>query len=231
VGYTEVAGFGLSSPQEPLYLDDLLVIRQRASSVSVAFDDHAVADLFDDMADREIPSQRFARIWLHTHPGASVTPSGTDEETFTRCFGSCDWAIMAILGRTGRTYARLRFNAGPGSSLEIPVSVDWARWPTLALDETFTHSIGLWLKEYESLIERDEFPLDLDWFARFGLDTPIPFSIVDEDPSKRLNPSPIHHPSCLTSEPGSSNGEPFDFFDPHFHIDLPDFPGTDHAHQ
>lgn len=225
VGSTEIAGFGLSSPHQPLYLDDILVVRQRASSVSVAFDDHAVADLFDDMADREIPPQRFARIWLHTHPGASVTPSGTDEETFTRCFGSCDWAVMAILGRTGRTYARLRFNAGPGSSLELPVTVDWTQWPTLAMEESFPHAIGLWLKEAETLIEPDEFRLDLDWFGPFGLDTPIPFSIVEEESSA------IHPQSCLASEPGSPNGEPFDFFDPRFHVELPDVPGTDHAHQ
>src|SRR5438874_13216786 len=71
-GPTEVAGFGLSHPDDPLYLEDVLVVRQRASAVTVAFDDVAVADLFDAMADTGIPPARFARVWLHTHPGASV---------------------------------------------------------------------------------------------------------------------------------------------------------------
>ena len=156
-GPTEVAGFGLSSLHDPLYLDDVLVIRQRATPVTVGFDDHAVADLFDEMADAGIPPSRFARIWLHTHPGSSVTPSWTDEDTFRRCFGSCDWTVMAILGRTGRTYARLRFNAGPGTSVVIPTAVDWADWPDLACNEELSFRIDDWRREYASLVEADEF--------------------------------------------------------------------------
>ena len=45
---------------------------------------------------------------------AAVSPSGTDEETFARCFGSSDWALMFILARGGETYVRLALHAGPG---------------------------------------------------------------------------------------------------------------------
>ena len=128
-GPTEVAAFGLSSPHDPLHLDDVLVVKQRTSPVSVAFDDGAVADLFDEMADLGVAPAQFARIWLHTHPGASVEPSGTDEATFARAFGACDWAVMAILGRTGRVSARLTFGAGPGGSLDLGTAIDWAAWP------------------------------------------------------------------------------------------------------
>ena len=91
VGPTEVGGFGLSSGADPLYLTDVLLVRQRTTFASVQFDDAAVADLFDQMIDAGIPPARFGRIWLHTHPGASVDPSGTDEVTFARAFGGCDW--------------------------------------------------------------------------------------------------------------------------------------------
>ena len=128
-GDTEVAAFGLSHPADPLYLDDVLVVKQRASPATVAFDDAAVADLFDRMLDEGVPPARFARVWLHTHPGASVDPSGTDEATFARVFGACDWAVMAILGRTGRVSARLAFPAGPGGAVELAAAVDWAAWP------------------------------------------------------------------------------------------------------
>ena len=128
VGETEVACFGLSSVDDPLCIEDVLVLRQRATMASVAFDDTAIADLFDQMTDQGIAPSRFFRIWLHTHPGVSVDPSPVDEETFERVFGSCDWAVMGILGRTGRTYARLRFQAGPGGSMEIPTAVDWTDW-------------------------------------------------------------------------------------------------------
>ena len=164
-GDTEVAGFGLSSPRNPLYLDDLLVIRQRATSVTVAFDDHAVADLFDELTDLTISPSRFARIWLHTHPGSSVTPSSVDESTFSRCFGSTDWGVMGILGRTGKTYARLRFNAGPGIQRIIPVRVDWSLWPDVASD--LPYRLDEWRREYETLVEKVEFRLEpwtSSWF-------------------------------------------------------------------
>ncbi len=52
-------------------------------------------------------------------------PSSVDEDTFDRVFGSCDWAILFVLARGGATYARLRFNVGPGGAAVIPVEVDY----------------------------------------------------------------------------------------------------------
>jgi hypothetical protein len=152
-GPTEIGCFGLSSEQNPLVVEDLIVIKQATTVVSVAFDDSAVADLFDGMADAGIPPNRFARLWLHTHPGASVDPSGVDEETFSRVFGRCDWAVMGILGRTGRTSARLRFNAGPGGAMEIPTSVDWSAWPEFAMSYDLQLSVDVWREEFDRLIE------------------------------------------------------------------------------
>ena len=150
-GPTEVAAFGLAAEDDPLYLEDILVVRQRCTPVTVAFDDEAVADLFDSMVDAGIPPGRFARVWLHTHPGASVEPSGTDEDTFHRVFGGCDWAVMAILGRTGNTFARLTFNAGPGGSLNLPVSVDWADWPATA--HLLAEQVPVWEQQYVERVE------------------------------------------------------------------------------
>ena len=149
-GPTEVAAFGLAAADDPLTLEDILVVRQQATPVTVAFDDEAIADLFDGMVDAGIAPGRFARVWLHTHPGASVEPSGTDEETFHRVFGGCDWAVMAILGRTGNTFARLRFNAGPGGSMDLPVRVDWTDWPRVA--PWLAHRIEEWEREYVTLV-------------------------------------------------------------------------------
>jgi proteasome lid subunit RPN8/RPN11 len=150
-GPTEVAAFGLAAADDPLYLENILVVRQRATPVTVAFDDEAVADLFDQMVDVGIPPERFARVWLHTHPGASVEPSGTDEETFHRVFGGCDWAVMAILGRTGNTFARLTFNSGPGGSLNLPVHVDWSDW--VASAHLLAEQVTLWEQQYVERVE------------------------------------------------------------------------------
>lgn len=125
-GETEVGGFGISDPQDPLAITDVALIPQRATSVSVAFDDAAVADYFDQQIDAGRRPEQFARVWLHTHPGDSALPSSKDEETFARVFGGCDWAVMGILSRGGTTYARLRFSAGPGGELRIPFEVDFS---------------------------------------------------------------------------------------------------------
>lgn len=125
-GDTEIGGFGLSDPDDPLRVIDLLTVKQSVSSVSVEFDDDAVAELFEDQVDAGRRPEQFARLWCHTHPGHSPAPSPLDEETFERVFGNCDWAVMFILAKGGQTYARLRFRAGPGGEIEIPVAVDYA---------------------------------------------------------------------------------------------------------
>jgi hypothetical protein len=118
-------GFGLTAPDNPLMVEDFVTVKQSATCVSVAFDDDAVADFFDAQVDAGRTPSQFARIWLHTHPGDSPEPSGTDEETFARVFGKCDWALMFILARYGKRYARLRFNAGPGGDVLIPTGVEF----------------------------------------------------------------------------------------------------------
>ena len=93
-----------------------------------------MADYFDDQVDQGRRPEEFARVWLHTHPGNSAQPSGIDEATFARVFGGADWAVMFILARGGQTYARLRFNVGPGGEISIPVEVDYSR-PFAGSDE------------------------------------------------------------------------------------------------
>jgi hypothetical protein len=80
---------------------------------------------------------------VHTHPATSAAPSSTDEETLARVFGKCTWAIMFILARGGQSFARLRFNVGPGGELLIPVEVDYSR-PFAASD------FGAWQAEYQA---------------------------------------------------------------------------------
>ena len=124
-GPTEIGGFGISAPGEPLLVEDVQLIEQQADWASVVFDDEAVADYYDrEVAAGRTPSE-FGRIWVHTHPGSSPQPSATDEETFFRAFGGCEWAVMLIVARGGASYARLAFGVGPGGSWEIPVEIDY----------------------------------------------------------------------------------------------------------
>jgi len=160
-GNTEIGGFGIAAASNLLYVEDFVTVRQQVSPVTVHFDDAAVADFFDRSVDRGLSPDRFARVWCHTHPGASVTPSGTDEDTFARCFGVCDWALMFILGRTGQTYARLAFTVGPGATVELRTAVDWSSWPTcLTKQRELLGTQGeVWQQEYAAHILRRPEPV------------------------------------------------------------------------
>ena len=82
LGETEIGGFGVTSNSDPLYVEDFCTVKQKVSIVSVSFDDLAVADFFEDQVDAGRKPEQFGRIWLHTHPGNSPTPSLVDEDTF-----------------------------------------------------------------------------------------------------------------------------------------------------
>jgi len=150
LGDTEVGGFGISNEDDPLLVEDVRLIGQRTTVVSVEFDDEAVADFFDAQVDAGLAVERWFRLWLHTHPGDSAEPSATDEETFERVFGRCDWAVMAILATGGQTYARMRFKAGPGGQIEIPIDVDFSV-PFVGSDPV------RWEREYDECV-RPESP-------------------------------------------------------------------------
>ena len=126
-GDTEIGGFGITPGDDLLLIEDFITVKQDVSAVSVSFDDEAVADYFDHQVDLGRTPQQFSRLWLHTHPGDSPEPSGMDEETFQRVFGHCEWAVMFILAQHGKTFARLRFNVGPGGDCVIPVELDCSR--------------------------------------------------------------------------------------------------------
>ena len=116
--------------------------------VTVAFDDMAVADFFERQVDQGRRPEQFARIWVHTHPGCSPTPSCTDEETFRRVFGSCDWSVMCIVAQGGKSFARLRFGVGPGGDVTIPVCVDYS-------SEFASADFKAWKTEYKQNVKED----------------------------------------------------------------------------
>lgn len=151
-GDTEVGGFGITAADDLLYVEDVVLVRQECTGISVAFEDGSVADFFDQQVDEGLQIQQFARLWVHTHPGTCPQPSRTDEETFARVFGKNDWAVMFILAEGGQSYARLQFSVGPGGSLMIPVAVDYSR-PFSGSD------YGVWEQEYQANVNKMEFLL------------------------------------------------------------------------
>lgn len=161
LGDTEVGGFGIAAAEDLLLVEDIRLVRQVCSSVSVVFADDSVADFFDRQVDQGHRPERFARIWLHTHPGNCPQPSATDEETFARVFGRTDWAVMFILARDGQTYARIEFHVGPGGSMLLPVEVDYRR-PFQGSDQ------AAWQEEYLANVQSEQLLLAVPDALEFG---------------------------------------------------------------
>jgi hypothetical protein len=160
LGDTEVGGFGIAAEDDLLLIEDVRLVRQICSGVTVAFDDASVADFFDEQVDRGYKPERFARIWVHTHPGESPRPSCTDEDTFERVFGRAEWAMMFILAQGGQTFCRQRFNIGPGGEMELPVVIDYSR-PFAASNHEAWYAEYADNVEEEPLIVRQAAPLSV----------------------------------------------------------------------
>jgi len=161
-GETEIGGFGISAANDLLLMEDFVTIKQDVTMASVSFDDEAVADFFDTQVDVGRKPEQFARVWLHSHPGDSPKPSSIDEETFRRVFGRCQWAVMFIVARGGKSYARLRFSVGPGGQVVIPVEVDYSQ-PFGPSDQE------AWGAEYKANIKAGKFDSIFGSKADLGL--------------------------------------------------------------
>ena len=133
LGDTEVGGFGISAADDLLLVEDVRLVRQQCTPVTVKFDDEAVADYFDGRSIRagrpsSSPGSGFTPI-----PATRPSPAAPTKRRSRAALAASDWAVMFILARGGQTYARLRFNAGPGGDLVLPVEIDFAR-PFAAAD-------------------------------------------------------------------------------------------------
>lgn len=148
LGSTEVGAFGIADADNLLRVQEIQLVQQRCTTVTVKFDDTAVADFFDAQVDQGRRPEQFGRIWIHTHPGNCPRPSSVDRRTFQRCFGRCDWAVMLILARNDSTSAELHWRQGD-ARLPMSVEIDYSRpFPASEFSE--------WKQEYEQLVHTDE---------------------------------------------------------------------------
>ena len=141
MGGTEISAMAICfDPDEPLKINDLYVPEQTCSSAYTEFDDDALSELYemygpqidpdDDTKLTGLHPYQFSRIWLHTHPGQSAKPSGTDHTTFKERFGPPDWAVMFILARGGQTHCELKVRSESGlvNAHVRHDSSEWVDW-------------------------------------------------------------------------------------------------------
>lgn len=148
LGNTEVGFFGISDIDDMLCVKDIAVIKQKASTVTIDFDTDWLVNWYDDQRDLGLQPVQYGRIWIHTHPASSATPSSTDEKTFADTFEGYSWAVMAIVARGGETYARLKCLQPTEFEIEISVVVDYS----LSFDASKHEE---WKKEYEELVKKE----------------------------------------------------------------------------
>lgn len=153
-GPTEVAAFGIAAADDPLKIERLWVPKQECTPAFCETDEGEFNELLEWAFDNSVAPNRVGRVWFHTHPGSSATPSGTDENTFLKEFGKCDFAVMAILARGGQTSCRLRLMAAGGVSLEIPIEVCWNEM-SKELGELVKEASTEWESEYAARVRED----------------------------------------------------------------------------
>jgi hypothetical protein len=148
LGDTEVGGFGIASDDDPMCIVDIALIKQQCTGSTVEFDDIGVADYFDDCIDAELHPEQFGRVWIHTHPYGCHKPSMTDEKTFEKCFGGCDWAVMYILSKDGTDYCALQYNKIPSHRVEL-------RRAVIDFSIPFQQSeYAMWKEEYDEMVTK-----------------------------------------------------------------------------
>ncbi len=151
-GDTEVGGFGSAYVEDDrIIVEDFIMPRQTCSAAYFDPDMMHVSDMMAEFATQGILPSRWMRVWIHTHPGESCEPSSKDEQTFKEDFGNQDWAVMLIMGKTGKFYARLKVRTDDGIYAEqlVPVGRYWHKgWK---LPPNFEE---LWEAEYVAKVRK-----------------------------------------------------------------------------
>jgi hypothetical protein len=143
-----VGAFGITAAPDLLTVRDVVMVPQQCNCAFVSFDDEGVSEFFEDQVELGRKPQEFGRIWIHTHPCNSATPSGTDETTFERCFGASDWSVMFILAEGGQKYCRLQTTVPVLQTTKLKSEVDWStEYPAATQSD--------WLSEYETNVTED----------------------------------------------------------------------------
>lgn len=123
-GNTEIGGYGISDPDDPFLITDFVMVKQDAGPATVDFDDEGLTDHLIEFADKDVEPWQCTRCWIHTHPGNSAHPSGTDEVTFRDMFGEMSWGIMFILAKDSSYTCRMICKSEPVEVVfDLPVKV------------------------------------------------------------------------------------------------------------
>jgi hypothetical protein len=129
-GKDEMSCLCITDPDDPTYIQDVRLVKQRNSGFKTEFDDDALAEYQSQMLKAGLQPRDYMGIWIHTHPFCEGTPNPSggdgDEETFQRILSVRDWGVMIIIGKEfAQAYVRVRVNKPFPLTLKGSVGVDW----------------------------------------------------------------------------------------------------------
>lgn len=122
LGDGRVRGFGITTAADPLTIKEIRFLPR--PEVTEPLDDAEVLGFYSRAVERELPMDRYARVWIDSRPARSARPTSVDEAIFARLFGAVPWSVLCLVAAGSATYANLRYNIGPGGAWKIPVVVD-----------------------------------------------------------------------------------------------------------
>lgn len=185
----EICGFGMSTKENPLLVYDFILAPQIGSGTRTDFDTDKLADFEIDMAEKGYDPVEWERIWVHTHPSMSASPSGPDEENLEEVYGKANWAVMAIVSKSDDYYARLVHNEGPRSSVKLAFGVNTIDW-SLPINEINEEDL---IAEYEANVsEVQAIPLAGIGGNRSSIYSSNYYSGFGGAPSGEVNTYPDH---------------------------------------
>lgn len=149
---TEVSGFGRCPPDDLLYVEDIVILKQECRHAYTIIDPDDLAAYMERLAIANVPLQSAMSIWIHTHPEMSANPSSTDEDTFAQHLENTNWMVMMIRSRTGDATARLGFKAGPGAGIPLNIQVAHEQTPSFLKEASALHA--QWEEEIREKVSR-----------------------------------------------------------------------------
>lgn len=150
IGDSEVSGFAVTDEEQPDLITDFHLIKQQCTVVTTEMDSEGLADYLEDMVENGFQPGNCMRVWIHTHPGSSPSPSGTDEATFKELSSKFAYFVMLIIAEKGAKFGRLAFSQGCGGTAPVEWDVDWTV-PGEAVD------FDEWTNEYNKLVNIKKF--------------------------------------------------------------------------
>lgn len=128
----EIFFFAISSEKDSLFVEDVIMTEQENSTARVEVTDEGIARYVGDcMKKYGTNSDRYMRIWIHTHPSGVTSASSHDEQIWKDIFGACPWTVMLVLPTGGDPYCRLRVRVLEKYYVDTKIDVEvskYAHW-------------------------------------------------------------------------------------------------------